>query len=173
MIAACYQRVEMVPRALGTALGSRRARVWTAALYLVAFAFYLFLLPATSTGGAPGFVSLHFLTPSEFLLAMLMAALLALTVALGVHGLRQGRRVNPTGTLLGAILAIAPSLLCCTPALPLAIAAIASLLPAAGQVGLPVQGWIATHEGTIYAVAIALMVWSLLGSARRVLSCSR
>ena len=80
--------------------------------------------------------------------------------------------MNPTGTLLGAVLALAPSLLCCTPALPLAITAIASLLPAAGYFGVPIQGWIATHEGALYALAIAAMAWGLHGSARRVVSCA-
>ncbi|WP_293026717.1 hypothetical protein [Pandoraea sp.] len=67
---------------------------------------------------------------------------------------------------------MAPSLLCCTPALPLAIATVASLLPAAGRFGVPIQGWIATHEGLIYALAIAAMTLGLFGSARRVLSCA-
>ena len=159
-------------RALGLALASSRARFRTLGLFLAALLFYALLLPATSTGGTPGLISLHFLTLGEFSIAVVMAALLSLTTALGVYGLRQGRRVNPTGTLLGAVLPMAPSLLCCTPALPLAITAIASLLPAAGRFGVPIQGWIATHEGLIYAVAIAAMAWGLHGSARRVLSCA-
>ena len=173
MIAAVYQRAEMVPRAVQMALGSRRAVVGTIALFLAALAFYAVLLPATSTGGTLGLVSLRFLTPGEFVLAAIMAALLALTVALGVYGLRQGARVRPAGSVLGAIVATLPALLCCTAFLPLGIAAIASVLPAAGQVSAPIQGFIATHEGEIYGVAIALMLWSLYGSAKRALSCAR
>ena len=172
MICTLYQRAEMVPRALQMALGSRRAVLGTTALFLVALGFYAMLLPATSTGGALGLVSLGFLTPSEFVLAVIMAALLALTVALGVYGLRHGGRVRPAGSVLGAILATLPALLCCTPILPLGIAAIASVLPAAGQFGFPIQGFIATHEGAIYGIAIALMVWGLYGSAKRALSCA-
>jgi hypothetical protein len=172
MIAAFYQRAEMVPRALQFALGSRRAVVGTIVLFIVALAFYAMLLPATSTGGAVGLISLRFLTLGQFVLATIMAVLLALTVALGVYGIRQGARVGPAGTVMGAVLATLPALLCCTPILPLAIATIASVLPAAGQLGLPIQGFIATHEGAIYGVAIALMVWGLYGSARRALSCA-
>ena len=159
-------------RALGLALATNRARLATLGLFLASLLFYALLLPATSTGGTLGLISLRFLTLGEFLIASVMAALLSLTMALGVYGLRQGQRVNPTGTLLGAVLAMAPSLLCCTPALPLAITAMASLLPAAGHFGVPIQGWIATHEGTLYALAIAAMAWGLHGSARRVLSCA-
>ena len=79
--------------------------------------------------------------------------------------------VRSTGSVLGAILATAPSLLCCSPILPLTIATIASVLPAAGQLGVPIQGFIATHEGEIYGVAIVLMVWGLYANARRALSC--
>ncbi|MDA8051250.1 MAG: hypothetical protein M0002_14820 [Rhodospirillales bacterium] len=172
MIAVLHQRAKMVPRALQIALGSRRAVMGTAALFLVALAFYAMLLPATSTGGALGLVSLRFLSPAEFVLAAIMAALLALTVALGVYGLRQGSRMHPADTVLGAVLATLPALLCCTPVLPLAIATIASVLPAVGQFGVPIQGFIATHEGAIYGVAIALMVWGLYGSAQRALSCA-
>jgi hypothetical protein len=172
MIAALYQRAEMVPRALQIALGSRRAVIGTIALFLVALAFYAVLLPATSTGGALGLVSLRFLTLAEFLLAAIMAALLALTVALGVYGLRQGSRMRPAGTVLGAVLVTVPALLCCTPILPLGIATVGSVLPAAGQLGLPIQGFIATHESEIYGVAIALMIWGLYGNARRALSCA-
>ena len=159
-------------RALSLALATGRAKLGTFAFFLAALAFYASLLPATSTGGTLGLVSLRYLTLGEFLIALAMSALLSVTVALSVYGLRQGQRVNPTGTLLGAALALAPSLLCCTPAIPLVITAMASLLPAAGHFGVPIQGWIATHEGTLYAAAIAAMAWGLLGSARRVLSCA-
>ena len=173
MMAVLYQRAVIVPRAVRIALGSRRAVVGTIALFLVALAFYAVLLPATSTGGTLGLVSLRFLTPGEFVLAAIMAALLALTIVIGVHGFRHGSRTRPTGSALGAILATLPALLCCTPILPLAIATIASVLPAVGQLSGPIQGFIATHEGEIYGVAIALMLWSLYDNARRSLSCAR
>ena len=168
-----YQRAVIVPRAVRIALSSRRAVMGTSAVFLAALAFYAMLLPATSTGGTLGLVSLRFLTPGALALAAIMAALLALTIALGVHGFRQGSKPRPTGSVLGAILATLPALLCCTPILPLAIATIASALPAAGQFSGPIQGFIATHEGEIYGIAIALMFWSLYDNARRALSCAR
>jgi uncharacterized RDD family membrane protein YckC len=74
--------------------------------------------------------------------------------------------------MLGAIVAVLPTLLCCSPVLPLAVAAIASVLPAAGTLGLPIQGFVATHETWLYAIAIALMLWGLYGNARRALHCA-
>ncbi|MGC8537259.1 MAG: hypothetical protein ACP5QR_17385, partial [Rhizomicrobium sp.] len=105
-------------------------------------------------------------------LALIMAALLGLTTALGIYGLKQGAHVTSGKTILGAIVAIVPTLLCCSPILPLGIAAIASVLPAAGTLGLPIQGFIATHEAWLYAIAIAFMTWGLYANARRALYCA-
>jgi hypothetical protein len=172
MIGEIYERVSVVPRAIGIAFASRLAIAATAAVFLIIAAFYAMLLPAIDTGGAIGRVSLRFLTPGELALSLVMALLLALTLALSLQGMRQGAGARPTGGVLGAILATLPALLCCSPVLPLSIAAMAAVLPAAGSFGLPIQGFIATHEPWFYGVAVALMGWGLYGSARRVLSCN-
>jgi len=171
MMGILYERAVILPRALRIALASPGAIAGTAAAFLLFAAFYVMLLPATDTGGAIGLISLRFLTPGEFILALLMALLLALTLALGVHGFRNGSNAKPGGSVLGAVVATLPALLCCSPILPLSIAAIAAVLPAAGALGVPIQGFIATHEPWIYGVAIALMVWGLYGNAQRSLHC--
>jgi hypothetical protein len=171
MIGPVCERAVILPRALAIGLASRRAKAGTAAIFLGLAVFYAMLLPATDTGGAIGLISLRFLTPSELMLALLMALLLALTLALGFHGVRHGAAARPAGGVLGAVLATLPALLCCSPVLPLAIAAIAAVLPAAGSLGVPIQGFIATHETWIYGAAVAFMAWGLYGSAQRVLSC--
>jgi hypothetical protein len=171
MIGALSDRVLVVPRALRIVLASRRAMAGMGAVFVIFALLYAMILPATYTGGAIGLVSLRFLTPGTFVLALVMALLLALIVVLGVHGFRNGSGVKSAGGALGAALGILPSLLCCSPVLPLSIAAIAAFLPAAGSLGIPIQGFIATHELEIYGVAIVLMAWGLYGNARRVLSC--
>lgn len=172
MIETLYDRALIVPRALRIVLASRGSTVGTGAVFLLLAISYAMILPATYTGGAIGLVSLRFLTFGTFVLALLMALLLALTVALGVYGLRHGAGAKPAGSALGAVLAALPPLLCCSPILPLAISAVAATLPAAGPLGVPIQGFIATHELEIYGVAIALMAWGLYANARRVLLCS-
>ncbi|HQT40051.1 MAG TPA: hypothetical protein PK231_11530, partial [Acidocella sp.] len=172
MINNLVDRLLIVPRATRIVLSGGRAQAGMLGLFLIFLGFYAMLLPATSTGGAVGLVSLQFLTIDEFGLAVLMAVLLALTMMLGIHGISQGGRANSTGSVIGAVLAVTPSLLCCSPILPLTIAAIASILPAAGAFGLPIQGFIATHEAWIYGVAIALMAWGLYSNARRALFCA-
>lgn len=172
MTETLYDRALSVPRALGIALASRRAMMGTGAVFLLFAILYAMILPATYTGGVIGLVSLRFLTLGTLALALVMALLLALTLALGVHGFRKGSGAKPAGSALGAILATLPPLLCCSPVLPLTIAAVAAVLPAAGSFGVPIQGFIATHESEIYGIAIALMAWGLYGNARRLLSCS-
>ncbi|TAM98982.1 MAG: hypothetical protein EPN40_05915 [Rhodanobacteraceae bacterium] len=140
-------------------------------VFVIFALLYAMILPATYTGGAIGLVSLRFLTPGTLVLALVMAGLLALIVGLAVHGFRSGSGVKSAGGVLGAVLGVLPSLLCCSPVLPLSIAAVAAFLPAAGSLGIPIQGFIATHEFWIYGVAIVLMAWGLYGNARRVLSC--
>lgn len=172
MIESVSERALIVPRALRIALASRWAMMGTGTVFLLLAILYAMILPATYTGGMIGLVSLRFLTVGTFALALLMALLLTLTLALGAYGFRNGSGAKPAGSALGAILAALPPLLCCSPILPLAISAAAAVLPAAGSFGLPIQGFIATHELEIYGVAVALMAWGLYGNARRVLSCS-
>ncbi|MGH7121345.1 MAG: hypothetical protein ACREFP_20530 [Acetobacteraceae bacterium] len=172
MIAVVYERVLAVPRALQIALASRRATAATVAAFLLLAVFYLMLLPATFTGGVVGLVSLRLLTPGYFVLGLLMAGLLALTLALAVQGFHNGARVGSAKSVLGALLALIPAMLCCSPILPLAVVAIASVLPVAGALGVPLQGFIATHEDAIYGIAVALMACGLYSNARRLLSCS-
>lgn len=172
MIGTLSDRVLIVPRALRIVLASRRALAGMGAVFAIFALLYAMILPATYTGGVIGLVSLRFLTPWTLLLALVMALLLALIVVLAVHGFRSGSGAKSAGGVLGAALGILPSLLCCSPVLPLSIAAVAAFLPAAGSLGAPIQGFIATHEFWIYGVAIVLMAWGLYGNARRILSCT-
>ena len=172
MMGATLANIGSVPRALRYATADHRARWGAGMVFVVAFGFYMLVLPATDTGGAIGWVSLRWLTPTEIALALTMAILLGLTAMLGIYGLKQGARAPGGTSVLGALVAVLPTLLCCSPILPIIIAALASILPIMGTVGLPLQGFIATHETLIYAMAIALMLWGLYGSARRALSCA-
>ncbi len=172
MMAAAIAAVGLVPRAVQFALANRRARLWGGVTFAAAVGFYMLVLPATDTGGSIGWVSLRWLSLGDVALSFVMATLLGLTTALGIYGLRQGSHATAGKTVLGAIVAVVPTLFCCSPILPIALTAAASILPAAGTLGLPIQGLIATHETLIYGIAIALMIWGLHGNARRALSCA-
>jgi hypothetical protein len=172
MMTAPMQNIARMPLAIRMAIADRRARLWGGATFVIGLIFYLLVLPATDTGGAIGLVSLQFLTSGQVMLALVMAVLLGLTTALGSYCLRQGGGATSGKSMLGAIVAVLPTLLCCSPILPLSIAAIASVLPAAGAFGLPIQGFVATHETWIYGIALALMMWGLYSNSRRALHCT-
>lgn len=161
----------VVASAVRLALATRAARMVALLLGGVITLVYLFLLPASSTGGVIGLVTLRYLTVGEAMLALAMGALLALSIMVGVHGLRHGGRVRSAGSAVGAVLALAPSLLCCSPLVPLGVAALASIIPAAGGLGLPIQGFLATHTLLIYALSLLLMGWGLYSNAKRVVAC--
>jgi hypothetical protein len=161
----------VVPLAVRLALATRGARIGGLVLGVAITLVYVVLLPASSTGGMVGLRALHYLTVSDVVLAVAMGVLLALSIMIGVHGLRHGGRVRTAGSAVGAVLALAPSLLCCSPIVPLGVAALASIIPAAGGLGLPIQGFLATHTALIDAVALLLMGWGLYRNAKRIVAC--
>ncbi len=161
-----------LPLAIRLAATDQRARLWGQASFLISLIFYLLALPATDTGGIIGLVSLRFLTCADAALALLMASLLGLTTPLGLYSMRIGVGGKTSTSLIGAILAVLPTLLCCSPVLPLIITTLASTLPIAATIGSPLQGFIATHEAWIYAIAVSVMGWGLYANARRALYCA-
>ncbi|MHB1302368.1 MAG: hypothetical protein ACYCZB_02705 [Acidiphilium sp.] len=173
MSAAAHIRARslIVPQALRLVFGRPGYRILAALSFVVLLAFYLMLLPASETGGAFGPVALPFLTMRDVILAIVMSGLLALTLPLGVYGWRMGSGGGLVGSASGSIVALIAPLLCCSPALPITIAAVAAILPAVGTAATPLQGFIATHELEFYTAAIVLMAWGLQGNARRVLYC--
>lgn len=173
MSAAAHIRARsmIVPQALRLVFGRPGYRILAVLSFVVLLAFYLMLLPASDTGGAIGPVALPFLTARDVILAIVMSGLLALTLSLGVYGWRMGSGGGVVGSASGSIVALIAPLLCCSPALPIAIAAIGASLPAVGAAATPLQGFIATHELVFYATATVLMAWGLQGNAKRVLYC--
>ena len=169
---AWLRPIIQLPLAIRLAASDRRARLWGQASFLISLIFYGLALPATDTGGIIGLVSLQFLSLSDAALALLMASLLGLTTTLGLYSLRIGVGGKSSTSLIGACLAALPTLLCCSPVLPLILTSLASTLPIAARLGSPLQGLIATHEAWIYAIAVSVMGWGLYANARRVLYCA-
>lgn len=162
----------IVPQAVRLVFERPSYRTLAVVSFLVLLAFYLMLLPASETGGAVGLIALPFLTAQDVILAIVMAGLLAVTLPLGVYGWRMGSGGGVVRSASGSLVALIAPLLCCSPVLPIAIAAIAASLPALGAAATPLQGFIATHELEFYLAAIALMAWGLQDNAKRALYCN-
>ena len=164
-------RIHSIPRALGMVLGRKSYAVLGVATFAPALLVYLMVLPSSYTGGRIGPAAMHYLTPRLWLFAVLMAGLLALMLPVAVFALRHGGRIRAASGAGGVLVAVITPLLCCSPFIPIVIGSVAAVIPAAGQMGLPIQGFVATHETLFYAAASGLLALGLYGNARRVLSC--
>lgn len=155
--------------ALGIVWAEPAAR-WTAlAAFAVLLPVYGVTLPASLTGGYIGWVSLRLLTPSMAVIAVVLSAILSLTLALMVVLIRRGQRARKGAAASGALVALVTPMLCCTPVLPLALGTLAVAFPAlAGMAAGSVQGFIATHETAILVAAVALGAVALYQNAARV-----
>ncbi|MGH8226154.1 MAG: hypothetical protein ACRER1_08400 [Gammaproteobacteria bacterium] len=165
-------RIWAIPRALGMVFGRWPYAVAGVTTFALVFPVYLMVLPSSFTGGRIGPAAMHYLTPRLWLFAVLMAGLLALMVPVATFALRHGGRVKAASGAGGVLVAVVTPLLCCSPLIPIVIGAIAAVIPAAGHVGLPIQGFVATHETLLYAVASGLLGLGLYGNARRALGCA-
>lgn len=164
-------RIGAIPRALGMVFGRMPYALAGVATFALLFPVYLMVLPSSFTGGRIGPAAMHYLTPRLWLFAVLMAGLFALMLPVAVFTMRHGGRVKTASGASGVLVALATPLLCCSPVLPTAMGTIAAVIPAAGKIGLPIQGFVATHETLLYAIASGLLAIGLYGNARRVLGC--
>ncbi len=139
--------------------------------FVILVTLYAFTLPASLTGGFVGWVSLRLLTPQLALMALALALPAALTVSLMVSLLRQGGNARGATLAGGTLLGLVTPLLCCSPIIPLALGALATLAPtAAAAASGRLQGFIATHETVLLLAALGLMVLALYQNARRVVA---
>ncbi len=152
---------------------SSRYRVSAFLTFIVFFVAYLFILPATYTGGRIGMVSLQFITPELAVFAFLFAILLSLILPFAVYAFqkKQSRGNSSTvGSFLGSII---PPLLCCSPLLPTLAALLAGFFPFIFGISGFVQGFIATYETQIFTIAVLILIYSLWQNARQVVFAQR
>ncbi len=167
--------VERYRMVWATVFAGHRYRI-LALLLFVAFAlFYLVTLPATFTGGRIGWVSLRFLTPTLAAFAVALAAAAALTFTLAVYGFRTAAATGARGTgLLGGVVAILPSMLCCTPVIPTLLALLGASTPTLFTLSGRIQGFFATWEIPILTFALLLLLGALHRTVLRLSgSCAR
>lgn len=138
--------------------------------FLIFLTLYLFALPSSYTGGIISVESLAFLDAQSIFLSVLMAALAALIIVFIVYLFKQGQSANKASAAGGLAVGFITPLLCCSPLLPIAFGLLASLFPALNGsfLGPQVQGFIATHQEALFAVAILLLIIALYQNAKRI-----
>lgn len=154
-----------------------REPIWrrtAVASFVLLLPLYAVMLPTSLTGGYIGWVSLRMLTPELGVIAFVLALLLALTFAFMALALRIGYKAGKSAAAGGVIVGFLTPLLCCSPLIPLAFAALATVFPA--FVGLApgrVQGFIAVYETWFLIAAIVLAALALYQNARRAVRGAR
>jgi len=147
----------------------RGYRVLALGLFLGLFAFYLFVLPGAYTGGRIGLVSLRYLNGPLVFFAVTLAAAASLTLTFNVYGFRAvSASVKRAGTGVGLaslLASVLPTMLCCTPLIPTALALLGASTPTIFGVTGKVQGFFAAYELPILAGALALLLYALYRSA--------
>lgn len=136
--------------------------------FVLFFAIYAFVLPATYTGGRVGLVSLQFLNLKLGIFAFLFSAELGIIIPSALYAFRKRTSQKPSaaaGSLIGSIL---PPLLCCSPLLPSFAALAGGLFPFAFRISGFLQGFIATYETQIYLLLSAILAYSLYLNSKQV-----
>ncbi|TAM78255.1 hypothetical protein EPN44_01275 [bacterium] len=129
---------------------------------LISF-FYVVALPA-GTLGALSFAALRFLTPWQVLASVLLGYGFALVIAMnaaaagGNGGLRKGAGALGIGGLVASLL---PSSLCCTPVIPLVLAALGVSAPTIFRTSGVFQAFFALHAAAFVSVSIGLVLLSV------------
>lgn len=142
--------------------------------FVLLLPLYAVILPTSFTSGRIGWVSLRMLTPELAVIAFVLALLLALTFAFIALALRVGYKAGKSAAAGGAIVGLLTPLLCCSPLLPLAFAALATVFPAfIGAAPGRVQGFIAVHETELLLAAILLAALALYQNIRRAVRGAR
>jgi len=166
--------VERLRTALEIVFEQRGYRGLAAGLFALFLALYAITLPATFTGGRVGLVSLQYLTPTLAFFAFVLAVLASLTFTLAIYGFRQVRTVRGPGVgLFGTVLAIVPSMVCCTPVVPTLLALLGASAPTIFVTTGRIQGLIASWEVPILAFASGLLAYALARSAMRLVTGCR
>ena len=157
-------------------------RVFASRWYLVTYAAlappigfaYALLLPGLIFGSY-GLWVLRFLTPTEGAFALAMAVLLPLVLVLNVYLVRHpecrpAKRAGAGAPLGALLLSVIPNALCCTPIVPVLLAAFVSGA-ALVSISAPVQYFLGTYSALLYAVS-ALALWGSIRVASRRLTCA-
>jgi len=154
---------------LGIVFRLRTYRITALAIFALALPFYLMTLPSSFTGGRIGFATLRYLDAELTFFALVMAGLLALLLALIVYLVRQGQRARKASASGGVAVGVLTPILCCSPALPIALGFVAGAFPTlVGAIGGTLQGFIATHKTELFSAATVLLLIALYQNARSV-----
>ena len=138
-------------------------------IFIPTLTLYAFALPATYTGGTIGLVSLRYLNLELVLISLAMAAALSVALTLNAYAYRVAADRRSCSVTAGALVSsILPASVCCTPVVPTLLAFLGASTPQIFAFAGQVQGFFATWEMLILALALALMVFAIHLAAKSI-----
>ncbi len=160
--------MKYINKANGIVFNYLKYRIFAIIIFILFFTLYLFILPATYTGGRIGIVSLQFITPTLAIFAFLFAFLFSLILPFSVYAFRKKKTSENSSTISSVFGSIIPPLLCCSPLLPTLAAMIAGFFPFIFGVSGFIQGFIATYEIYIFIATVLILIYSVIQNAKQV-----
>ncbi len=154
---------------LKVAFEGRGYRIAGALIFASGFVFYLMTLPSSFTGGRIGIAAMRYLDVELVVFSLVMAVLVALLLPLIAFQVRRGLQTSKASAAGGVAVGVMTPILCCSPALPIALGFVATFFPSlVGAMSWRLQGFIATHQTALFSVASALLVIAVYQNARGV-----
>jgi len=92
----------------------RSYRITGVLAFALFFIAYLFILPATYTGGHIGLISLHYLTWRDGIIAFVLSLLMGMLIPFIVFSYRMGGGSRKASTAGGLFASLITPFLCCT-----------------------------------------------------------
>lgn len=141
------------------------------ALALATSLLYMMLLPSLPSGGLiPG--AIKFITPLQLVFSIVFGILLSLVVLLNVQSFRMNAP-SARGSAAGAVIASLVNGLCCTPLIPLLIAATGASTPVLFQYSPPIQFFFEHYATYFYLLSSVLLVVSIHTTSKGIACCRR
>ncbi len=128
---------------------------------------YMILLPSLVIGRVT-FQALEFLTPVEFVFAILMGSLLSLVIVMNVFALRKIRTCRRRTGAISLLASILPNSLCCTTIIPSVIGLLAPSTAVLFTLSPAIQAFLVRYAVSFYAASAVLLIYSLQLIAREV-----
>ncbi len=128
---------------------------------------YMILLPSLVIGRVT-FQALEFLTPVEFVFAILMGSLLSLVIVMNVFALRNVRTCRRRAGAISLLASILPNSLCCTTIIPSVIGLLAPSTTVLFTLSPAIQAFLVRYAVAFYVLSAVLLVYSLQLITRQV-----
>ncbi len=121
---------------------------------------YMILLPSLILGRV-SLQALEYITPTEFVFAVLMGSTLSLVLVMNVYALKMSKACSRKAVTLSVVASILPNSLCCTPIIPTVIGLLAVSTSVLFSVSPAIQAFLGRYAIGFYLLSLLSLLYSL------------